>query len=332
MKNKILNNGDNISDLIFGKTDDEKRKAFKKEYNEFLDAKKTHKLEKGKKKIEMDNFNVDTAWNKLHKRFDDDGLLESKSKEFRIKRVPIMRVAAVVIILLSFSFIGYFIFNSNQEQLIIAETTNLDDVKEVKLPDGTIVFLNSDTKLAYPEEFKDNIREVKVKGEAFFQVKRNPSKPFIVHTNDANIKVLGTSFNVNTKFDNSKVEVTVKTGKVQLFSKKDTKETAFLEAGDLGTYENESVTKIRNTEENYLAWKTRNLNYKSEKLSKIVKDLNRLYKVNIEFDSRNIGNDEIGGLNFQNLPLDSILEIVCHIHRLNITKTKDKIILSKIEK
>ncbi len=329
MKNKKQNNGDIMSDLIFGGTDEEKRNTFKNAYEKFLNKKKDKKSKTEKKntEIKMNNFNTDTAWNNLHKRIEEDGLSESQQKEYRIKRFPLMKAAAVIILLISFSFIGYLIFNTDQAELIVAETTILDEVKDITLSDGTVVSLNTGSMLIYPEEFENNIREVKIEGEAFFHVKRNTEKPFIVHTKDANIKVLGTSFNVNTKFNNNKVEVTVKTGKVQLYSKKDTKESEYLEPGYLGTYENKKVTKSKNTEKNYLAWKTHNFIYKREKLSKIIEDLNKVYRVNIEFDNEDIGNVILNNCEYQDLPIDSILELICFPYEFKTVKKDNRIII-----
>ena len=72
--------------------------------------------------------------------------------------------------------------------------TNANDVKNVILPDGTSVWLNNNSELSYPKEFTNIAREVRLKGEGYFNVVRKPHLPFIVHNEDQDIRVLGTVF------------------------------------------------------------------------------------------------------------------------------------------
>jgi transmembrane sensor len=89
-------------------------------------------------------------------------------------------------------------------------------IQEITLSDNSKVLLKPNSKIKYEKEFKGTIREVYLTGEAFFDVQKDPQKPFIVYANDVITKVLGTSFNVRA-FKNEKVLVTVKTGKVSVF-------------------------------------------------------------------------------------------------------------------
>ncbi|GGF24113.1 FecR family protein [Flavobacterium limi] len=105
------------------------------------------------------------------------------------------------------------------EQPAIAENTLVDfsGKQLVRLPDGSTVLLNDKSSLKYDQKsFNSKTREVTLTGEAFFDIKRNEKKPFIVHTGKVQTKVLGTAFNINA-FDSSKnIEVTVARGKVQV--------------------------------------------------------------------------------------------------------------------
>ena len=83
------------------------------------------------------------------------------------------------------------------------------------LADGTNVWLNSDSKLKFPLHFVGNQRAVYLEGEAFFEVTSDSLKPFVVKTAEANVKVLGTSFNVMNYTDEAKVEVALLKGKVK---------------------------------------------------------------------------------------------------------------------
>ena len=89
--------------------------------------------------------------------------------------------------------------------------------QKVTLEDGSEIVLKAESSISYPEHFNDKNRSVYLKGEAFFKVKRNPSKPFIVHTRDLVTEVLGTSFTIKS-YDNSKaIEVQVVTGRVSVY-------------------------------------------------------------------------------------------------------------------
>lgn len=84
------------------------------------------------------------------------------------------------------------------------------------LPDGSVVWLNSGSRISYPVNFTDSLREVELEGEAYFDVAKDPGHPFIVHTRDINIKVLGTAFNVKCYPGDNKTEATLIRGLVQV--------------------------------------------------------------------------------------------------------------------
>lgn len=84
------------------------------------------------------------------------------------------------------------------------------------LPDGSVVWLNSGSRISYPANFTDSLREVELEGEAYFDVAKNSGHPFIVHTRDINIKVLGTVFNVKCYPEDNKTEATLISGLVQV--------------------------------------------------------------------------------------------------------------------
>lgn len=90
------------------------------------------------------------------------------------------------------------------------------NISKVILPDGSIVWLKAYSKLSYPEQFSDTNREVKLEGEALFEVAENPKKPFVITCGELKTTVLGTSFNIRA--NRKDIEVNVLTGKVALSS------------------------------------------------------------------------------------------------------------------
>ncbi len=135
-------------------------------------------------------------------------------------------VAAIVSIAIGTS---YFMLNSdssfrdrqvsveNAKQLFVRTTDS--ETKEIKLPDGTMIHVNNNSKIEYiQKEFNKYKREIWLEGEAYFDVTKNPDKPFIVHSKDIRTTVHGTSFNIKAYNDIAEVSVTVRTGKVEVSS------------------------------------------------------------------------------------------------------------------
>jgi ferric-dicitrate binding protein FerR (iron transport regulator) len=146
---------------------------------------------------------------------------EHAARVFSIKR---MLVAASIIGLL---VLGYFVYTSNAEP-DNTKSIALNQVEAKKgirsylsLPDGTKVWLNSDSKLEYKDNFNSSIREVTLIGEAYFDVVRDEKRPFIVHTSDIDIKVLGTAFNVKSYPRESSIEATLIHGLIEITNKKE---------------------------------------------------------------------------------------------------------------
>lgn len=122
---------------------------------------------------------------------------------------------ACAIFILSISTYHAFIQSNFSKQEITATKTFNKDIRLLFLPDGTRVWLNENSELEYPSHFLKNERTVTLKGEAFFEVKRDPSRPFIISSGSIKTTVLGTSFNIKA-YGNKEPEVNVRTGKVKV--------------------------------------------------------------------------------------------------------------------
>jgi ferric-dicitrate binding protein FerR (iron transport regulator) len=136
-------------------------------------------------------------------------------------RPVLYRVAASLALI---GIVAYLVILQRNDQPVTQEVpamlTRLTDRGQkvtLRLPDGTVVKLNSRSRLAFPEKFTGRTREVSLQGEAYFEVVHNPASPFIVSTSNSSVQVLGTSFNVNEKSTRG-TEVTLVTGKVEVSS------------------------------------------------------------------------------------------------------------------
>jgi len=323
-----------ISKYLSGEMDKIEKNKFKKLINKSEESKKN--FNQIKKEWEMlgkyqnkDKYNVDTAWNKLHNRLEKNNLLQKKNNILKFDFFRISKIAAIFIIGIFLSFFAYYaVKNLLEKNQNLAKTSNTEQAKQVKLEDGSIVYLNVNSKLYYPKQFNKNKRVVEFEGEAFFEIAKIPNKPFIIKSKNAEIKVLGTSFNVNTNFNNKKLEVTVKTGKVKLYIPKDIKNSIILKKGEKGSLINNKIIKKTNADINYLSWKTKYFEFTGETLHNVIKILNKAYNVNIVFANNVIANEKIN-TTFDNQNLETILQILCTSHKLKVIKQKNKIILKK---
>lgn len=152
-------------------------------------------------------------------------ILEKADKRRRIHRpgsgktrYRYYQVAAILILLLSVSGIWYY---QNQEKplpppAMITQHISPGEKATITLPDGTVVRLNSNTELVFPDRFSGNTREVTLRGEAFFEVVKDKKHPFLVKTGELTTRVLGTSFNIKAYENEEEVQVSVATGLVKV--------------------------------------------------------------------------------------------------------------------
>ena len=141
-----------------------------------------------------------------------------RKPEKRFSFIPYLRYVAIVAVILSIGWGGFRLIRSNQEKVLTYTEVHVKngEHKRIILPDGTSVTLNAGSYLRYPREFITDVRRIEMNGEAFFEVTRDEEKPFLIHTKDADVKVLGTSFNVKAFDMDEQLTVSVQTGKVQV--------------------------------------------------------------------------------------------------------------------
>lgn len=125
------------------------------------------------------------------------------------------KIAAVMLLLLGLSGLYFLTLNFSQEEMLTLQSGS-KCIQTIKLSDGTIVKLGPNSRFTYPKQFKKNTRNVEVNGQCFFDVKKDPKKPFIVHTLNMEVTVLGTQFEIFNYEQENKVEVTLLSGKVEV--------------------------------------------------------------------------------------------------------------------
>jgi len=271
--------------------------------------------------VELTTVDTAKAWNKVRTRHHSTQQVFIAPQKRMLYSLRKLAVAASVIIIIGIaSFFGYQSFMSTT-MLTVANEEPVD----ITLKDGSVITLNRVSELEYPRRFAKNNRTVHLKGEAFFDVTHTDNKPFIIEANDLTVTVIGTSFYVRA-FPGMNPEVTVETGKVkcEYFP---TQETIYLEAGETATFGQKEQTKRRTNvhDLNTYAWKTYSLRFENEPFDNIVYHVNKAYGSNIEIED-NIKDCRLT-VNFNNLNIEGVLNVLQSILDVKYIKTKDKIIL-----
>ena len=239
-----------------------------------------------------------------------------------------MKVAAIALIVLSLGAIVVYLNNTDlfSKKITIATDSNQKNI-QVSLPDGSRIFLNRSSEIIYHANFGKTGRNVSLIGEAFFEISPDVSKPFVINAGNANVKVVGTSFNVITKNSDSAVEVFVKTGKVILSSTSGSESLA-LDPGYIGTMDTKASGKIFNKDPNYLSWKTGLLVYNGQKLDVVFNDLKRVYNMDIIVSDQGILENKWTSP-IDNQPQETIIRLICASFNLSYSKDGNIYHLSK---
>jgi transmembrane sensor len=236
------------------------------------------------------------------------------------------RIAATVIILVA-TGLGYFFFKPLSTGVITVQTLT-SGKKEILLPDGSKVWLNVNSTLQFPEEYAAETREVYLEGEAYFDIAKDPVKPFIIHTDRSATQVIGTSFNIRAFPEEEKTTVTVMSGKVSFFRASHPDLKIFLIKGDKGILNNDSNLAVRetNADPNFLSWKTGKILFDDTPFAIVAETLSRHYQKEIRIE-KTLSNCRFTST-FENPTLDNILEELVLLQNITIKRTGDVIILS----
>lgn len=251
-------------------------------------------------------FDTRKAWDKM------DAKIDGSTKTFSLK--PILKYAIAASIAIIIGIGGFNMLKSTSIDFILIQNDNISN-KTVELPDGSEVILAKNSILEYNPDFK-NSRDLKLKGEAFFEVYRDESHPFIIKTMNGDVAVLGTSFNVNT-FDN-KTKVDVKTGLVAL---RNNGAEIKLTVNESAWSDSKQISNKENVDQNYLSWQTGLFNFENTSLSNVINDLESFYG-NI-IDLEDLKECTFSG-SFNNQKIEDILEALALSCNLELTKFNNR--------
>jgi len=325
-----------VARFLAGEMGDEERTNFEREMNrhdeniEFV-----AKMEKEWKlmgKFKQSVVDTDSGWAKMIARLEQDDLIPAKNNvplhRYRIR--PTMRWAAVAMVILA---VGSLIVYVNSKMYVSPQIVNLTTGKEQNalvhtLGDGSVVYLASNTSLAFPKVFDSKGRKVELnKGEAFFDIARNPQSPFFIETKDVTIQVLGTAFNVK-KASQSNFELIVERGLVKVTLKVGNSESFFVKAGERFTVVGNKITKAENQDVGYRAWRTKRMQFKDERLQDVIMVLNKNYHSNIVLSSSDLFDRRLT-VTFSNNTISAITDLICQAMNLKSERRMDTLFISK---
>ncbi|MDD2437402.1 MAG: DUF4974 domain-containing protein [Massilibacteroides sp.] len=256
---------------------------------------------------------------------------QKQTSKRRIFSIP--RIAASIAIIVGATFSTYLLYNNyTGSKEDIKDNTYTFEVKpgqkgSMNLADGTVVHLNSASKISFTGDYNSKERVVTLDGEAYFEVAKNPNKRFVVTCNGIDIEALGTEFNVKAYPTDSIITTTLAKGKVRVYNKA---HSVTLLPNGVATYNLKRQTiKSSTIQDISIAdyWRTGQLVYNAESLSSIAKTIERMYNVKININDEKLREMEFSGT-IQNNSLINVLYIISLSYPLTYTLTDSVITIS----
>lgn len=256
-----------------------------------------------------------------------------RTKKVRRLLLNAIGYAAAIALLIVSTYWFTVGYNLKTSKIIANNTLYVPAGQRVKLTlqDGTDVWLNAQTTFTYPAVFSEKERRVSVKGEAFFNVAKNPEKPFIVSSQGIDMKVLGTKFNVYSYPGEENIQTSLIEGSLHVYFPQSPKEGIILKPDEQVTIKGHSMEIGTITNHNHFLWRDGVYSFKNELLINILKKLELYYDVKIEVKDPSIFKWEYTGKFRQRDGIEEILRMIQRIHKFDIQKDEEnnKIILSK---
>ena len=248
---------------------------------------------------------------RIYKNIQEAVMQEEKRKNRRIRMPLFFKWAVACIIVLFAVGAGYNFYQSRCEaNLVYREVCAVRGEKLlVLLPDGSRVWLNADSKLTYPEQFAKYNRDVTLEGEAYFEVTKDATRPFIVEANGMEVKVYGTRFNVNTRRDDQ-IQTTLVEGSVSV-KPKGLKEV-MLEPNQQAVFNKlAGRVTVRDVDVmSYVAWQRGNYYFENKSIGEILDELSLWYDIQVFFMNNEVRNERFSGYLPRYEEIDRLLSLI----------------------
>lgn len=266
---------------------------------------------------------IDAEWDRLENALDFEE--ETTQIKERSLFTNVYRYAAAILMIAIAAFSIYYYMNKQDSQQLVAQV----QIQEIELSEGSKVTVNSNSTLTYPKKFDPDKREVELTGEAFFEVSKDPERPFIINAGDIRVEVLGTSFNVKAYENQGQIEVTVASGKVAVFPLDNPDDRVVLVKGQKAIFYKSSM-KIEadvNEDINFASWKTKEIIFEDTPMPEVIRIINEIYKSELTLDGDQLKECPVT-TTFDNQSLESVLNVLESTLDLTIEQKGDKIEIS----
>ena len=282
--------------------------------------------------LQITDNGKEEVWDLLNKRIRQPSELHQKDRP-TFTTWSWVKYAAIVLLSIGLGVLGQqYILKTDQtvvqkEVRMIEKMSELGEKVTTKLPDGTIVKLNSGSKLLFPSSFDSNERKVQLQGEAFFDVERNEQKPFIIQIGEMEVEVLGTSFNVKEDTESHQKTVAVKTGKVAVNNKANGEPILLDPLQMVVETQSGTLNKLPiMSEEAVFGWTDNKLVFDDNQYKTVFKEVSKWFGVEIE-----VGKELDEGMKytavFDNPTLDEVLMSTSRIFKFNYKINENKVII-----
>ena len=246
-------------------------------------------------------------------------------------KIPLYsKISRIAVVLIPFLLIaGGYLYHTYKQSEMIEVSVAYGDTKYLLLPDSSEIWINAGTNIRYPKNFSKSQREVHLNGEAYFSVKENKAKPFIVQTERLSVKVLGTKFNVRAYSIDEKVVTSLTSGKVEVDTQSDLPK--ILKPNEQLTYnKNTSDIHIENIQASETdGWLKGKLIFNNASLNDILTTLERNFNISIENET-GISSSKLYTVKFlKDENIDEILSVLEGVIGFTSQKQEGKIILSE---
>lgn len=265
-------------------------------------------------------FSKENSWTLLEKRLP------------RLRRhtlsLRITAAAAAVAVLCLMGWSAYYMFAPIPLQTI----STLADTRSITLPDQTVIVLNRYSSLTYPERFRGKDRQVKLKGEAYFEVNKDAGHPFKVEAEDVMVQVLGTHFNVEAYPEDTQVKTTLLEGSVAVSLIGQTEERLVLSPNESAIYNKDKKSLTLQTETDAaeeIVWQNGTLLFKSVPLQEIARQLSNAFHTDIRIESADLQNYRMTATFSDGETLEEILSLLCRHQKFEYTKTNNGITITQ---
>ena len=279
--------------------------------------------------------------NEMYSRFKKQ--LPSASNNRRVRLSNLFKYAAIFILGVMITSLSVYLterkgWMGSEKEFIQTVVADKGEISKVILPDSSVVWINSGSKITYNSKFARNNRKIELVGQAFFHAAHNEKIPFVVDVNGFLVKVLGTKFDVNAYSGEKNIRVVLESGRVELCQSSNHDFKYTLSPGEMATFnlEDKKLTIDKVKPELFSSWKEGVLIFRDKPMTEVLDELQRRYNIDIEVKDHDIYKS-VFTARLSDEPLDKVLKSMEFSCSLKATIIRDpqkadsalKVILSK---